>query len=297
MRGFAFGLLLFALTAIPAIGHTQLPAAIAADPPRDAAHPASLRSFRLESHGAKLNAVFYLPSGAGPHPTVLLLHGNPGNEQNLDLAQAMRRAGWAVMTMHYRGSWGSEGSYSFTHCAEDGAAAVAFLRAPETARRYGLQPGRIVIMGHSLGGFVSAKVGASDPDLMGVGLFAAADIGALGPAMAKLDDAALARRYDDLPGRVVGATPRGLATEAAALGGGSTFAAFAPGLARHPLLVVTAHDSFRSGGLALAATLEARHATVHTVDIDTDHSFSDARVALEIAALNWLATLPGAPST
>jgi pimeloyl-ACP methyl ester carboxylesterase len=53
-----------------------------------------------------LNAVLYIAAGEGPHPNVLLLHGLPGNEQNIDLAQSMRRAGWNVLTFHYRGSWG-----------------------------------------------------------------------------------------------------------------------------------------------------------------------------------------------
>jgi pimeloyl-ACP methyl ester carboxylesterase len=58
-----------------------------------------------------LNAVIYVAAGKGPHPTLLLLHGFPGNEQNLDLAQAARRAGWNVLTLHYRGSWGSPGPF------------------------------------------------------------------------------------------------------------------------------------------------------------------------------------------
>ena len=34
------------------------------------------------------------PQGLGPHPVVIMLHGFPGNEKNLDLAQSIRRAGW-----------------------------------------------------------------------------------------------------------------------------------------------------------------------------------------------------------
>jgi pimeloyl-ACP methyl ester carboxylesterase len=62
-----------------------------------------------------MNALFYLAGGPGPHPTIVLLHGFPGNEQNLDLAQSIRRAGWNVLTLHYRGAWGSPG---FTLAAE-----------------------------------------------------------------------------------------------------------------------------------------------------------------------------------
>ena len=67
----------------------------------------------IPSGGVEINGVAYLAAGAGPHPTVVLLHGLPGNEKNLDLAQAMRRAGWNVITFNYRGSWGSPGTFSF----------------------------------------------------------------------------------------------------------------------------------------------------------------------------------------
>ena len=42
-------------------------------------------------HG-KLLATLYTAGGEGPHPTILLLHGIPGSEQNLDLAQAFGEA-------------------------------------------------------------------------------------------------------------------------------------------------------------------------------------------------------------
>jgi hypothetical protein len=45
------------------------------------------------SNGVNLNAVLYTANGVGPHPNVLILHGLPGNEQNIDLAQSMRQAG------------------------------------------------------------------------------------------------------------------------------------------------------------------------------------------------------------
>lgn len=51
----------------------------------------------FESHGNRLNGIVYLANGAGPHPTVVLLHGFPGNEKNLDLAQALRRDGFNVL--------------------------------------------------------------------------------------------------------------------------------------------------------------------------------------------------------
>ena len=41
----------------------------------------------------RIISVLYTAGGEGTHPTVLLLHGIPGCERNLDLAQAVWRAG------------------------------------------------------------------------------------------------------------------------------------------------------------------------------------------------------------
>jgi dipeptidyl aminopeptidase/acylaminoacyl peptidase len=88
------------------------PLAIATDPPPDKAHPPAMNYVRIPSGGTAINGVLYTASGAGPHPALVLLHGFPGNEQNLDLAQAVRRAGFDVLTLHYRGSCGSPGAFS-----------------------------------------------------------------------------------------------------------------------------------------------------------------------------------------
>jgi len=78
--------------------HAQIPAtithAIDQDPAPDKLHPAAIETFQLPSRGSPLNALMYIAAGAGPHPTVLLLHGFPGNEKNLDLAQVLRRNGY-----------------------------------------------------------------------------------------------------------------------------------------------------------------------------------------------------------
>jgi len=87
----------------------QVPGAIAADPPRDREHPARMGVLHIPSGGEIINGVAYLAADAGPHPTFILFHGLPGNEKNLDLAQAVRRAGWNAVTVNYRGSWAARG--------------------------------------------------------------------------------------------------------------------------------------------------------------------------------------------
>ena len=113
-----------------------IPPAVISDPAPDPAHPPRSAQVLVPSHEMGMNGLFYLAGGPGPHPTLILLHGFPGNEQNLDLAQAVRRAGWNVLTLHYRGTWGSPGDFSIVHALEDTDAAVDFVRQPNVAARF-----------------------------------------------------------------------------------------------------------------------------------------------------------------
>ena len=140
-------------------------------------NPASMQSFQIPSHGALINAFVYVAAGEGPHPAVVLLHGFPGNERNLDLAQDIRRAGWDVLYFDYRGSWGSPGDFSFSHGIEDTAAAVDYLRSAPMAKILRLDPARIVLIGHSMGGFMAVQDAAADGSIVAVGLISAADLG------------------------------------------------------------------------------------------------------------------------
>jgi acetyl esterase/lipase len=130
----------------------SVPAAIFTDPPADAAHPAKMTVLHIPSHGVLINGIAYQPAGAGLHPTLVICHGLPGNEKNLDLAQAVRRAGWNAITFNYRGSWGSPGVYRFTQNLEDADSVLAYLREPANAARLEIDTQRIAIAGHSMGG-------------------------------------------------------------------------------------------------------------------------------------------------
>lgn len=261
------------------------PAAIYADPPVDAAHPARMQVLHIPSGKVELNAIAYVASGAGPHPTVVLFHGLPGNEKNLDLAQAMRRAGWTVVAPNYRGSWGSPGSFSFKGNVDDARAVLAYVRGPEGAK-LGVDARRIVVMGHSMGGWVTAVTGGREPDLAGAALISAADMSADAkrPVAARLKLAEANRES-------LAASAQQMADEIATLGPDLGFAAAAPGLAKHPLLVVTSNDGLQPAGDKLVMDVKQRGGRVAVVHLATDHGYSDARIALESAVLEWLATL------
>src|SRR5262245_41596943 len=194
-----------------------VPSAVISDPAPDPAHPPRSAQVLVPSQGVGLNGLFYLAAGGGSHPTLVLLHGFPGNEQNLDLAQAIRRAGWNVLTLHYRGSWGSPGTFSIAHVLEDADAALVFVRRADIAEKFGIDTRRIVLGGHSMGGFATAAHARKDEHLFGVVLLDAWNVGATGDEFSKVNGAAraakAAKEFDDLGNSLQGATPSSTAEE------------------------------------------------------------------------------------
>jgi pimeloyl-ACP methyl ester carboxylesterase len=290
-------LLLAAALTFATLAHAQpaAPDAVIDDPPVDKAHPAAMAYVRLPSHGELMNGVLYTAAGAGPHPAVLLLHGFPGNEQNLDLAQAIRRAGFDVLTFHYRGAWGSPGVFSFTHAIEDSDAALAFLRDPAVAAKYGVDGAHVFVVGHSMGGFLAASVAAHDPAVAGLVMISAWDIGASGAQFRdpKVRAAASQNEFDDDVIPLAGTSADALMDEAAANAATWDFVDWAPALATRPALLVTSED----GSYADSHRLSAKLRDVEEVHMDTDHPYSDHRIALESVVVAWLEhqTAPSAP--
>ena len=271
-----------------ASGHPAIPAAVFTDPPVDAAHPPRMEVLHIPTDGGlEINGVAYLAAGAGPHPTVVLLHGLPGNEKNLDLAQAIRRAGWNCVTFNYRGSWGSPGTYSFRGNLADTKAVLAYVRDPANAAKFGIDTKKLVLAGHSMGGGITAVTAGGDANLAGAVMISSADLGVLAraPLASRLQTAR--ENMETL----AGVTPESLAQEMSTLTDAS-FANAAPGLAKMPLLVLTSDDGLAGMSDALAANLRKRGDTqLTTAHEATDHGWSGKRIALEARVISWLQDL------
>jgi pimeloyl-ACP methyl ester carboxylesterase len=293
MRRLVFAVIAGGLIGTPAAAVAQPPAAVIADPPQDLAHPAGSIAFALPTHGVKINALLYTAAGAGPHPTVLLLHGLPGNETHQDLAHAIQRAGWNVLTLQYRGSWGSPGHYTFTHCLEDADAALAWLRGPGTAQRYGVDPKRIVVAGHSLGGFVAGWIAGHDDGIAGAVLISVGRSFSIlpnGTSRADLVDRMEANLNNKEGMHTVGdTTAEELADEVIRNNVAWDLNQFAGSLAKHPLFVISSDDGGASANNQLAAAVAAHPgANVTTRHFATDHGYDDQRVSLASAVVLWL---------
>ena len=122
--------------------------------------PAGLEEVSLETEdGLRLGAWFIPPAGKRPVPAVLVLNGNAGNRSyRSPLAEALSRAGLAVLLFDYRGYGGNPGSPSETGLSLDARAARRYL-----AGRPDVDASRMVYFGESLGAAVALALAEKYP--------------------------------------------------------------------------------------------------------------------------------------
>ena len=140
-------------------------------------HPNYSTELTISSYNKRLPGLFYGAKGAGPHPTVILLHGYPGNEKNLDIAQGLRAAGWNVIFFHYRGAWGAEGEFSFMNAEADVTSVTKFLQQPTIREKYKIDTKNISYVGHSMGGHMAVAGITDNPEVNCAVVYDGANLG------------------------------------------------------------------------------------------------------------------------
>lgn len=264
---------------------TAPPQAVVADPAPDKDFPAHLQQTRYHTAGVDVPARWFTAAGKGPHPSVLLLHGFPGTELNLDLARSIQRAGWNVMAIHYRGVWGAPGQFSFGNTIEDARAALTWLRHPSNADK--VDASRLVVLGHSMGGFDTVMLG--DEPVAGFIVISAADLGGMAATLdtpTGMAEAIMALTDD---ARFTNAAPTALADEVLANAQAWDWRTNAAEMAGRPALIISSDDGNEPADQAVADAIEAAGGPKPArVRFPTDHSYNDQRIALQAAVVGWL---------
>ena len=277
--------------ALPAAARGQDP--VRTDPPMGGANPPGMEELTIASGASRMNAFIYLAGGAGAHPTALFLHGYPGNERNLAVAQAVRRAGWNVLYIDYRGTWGSGGEFSYSNALADVQAALAFVRSPEAREKYHVDPSRIALVGHSFGGGIALITQAHDRHIAcGVGL-AAYDAGSVTQPAGRDGLLGYFRATMDSASGPVRGNPDEAVAEMVRWAREWNLLSLVPMLrTRSVLLAAGIRDPQNNATRrALTEALQAAGAAhLRSEEWDTDHSFSDGRLALADLVVGWLST-------
>ena len=106
--------------------------------------------------GGRIEARVNLPKG---RPTILLCHGYPGTNLNVDTAVALHEIGFGTVVWRYRGVEDQPGTYGFRQNEKD------IIDLAGVLREAGLAPFGLGILGFSMGGFFASRALVSRPDL------------------------------------------------------------------------------------------------------------------------------------
>jgi uncharacterized protein len=157
------------------------PAAASEPPPYARTNDFHEKEFTVGRGEWQLPGTLTLPSsGIGPWPAVVLVHGSGPNDRDetigvnkpfRDLAWGLATRGIAVLryekrTKEYAAKFAEPANSRLTvqeETIDDALGAVAQLRALDS-----LDPKRIFVLGHSLGGMVAPRIGQADPRIAGL---------------------------------------------------------------------------------------------------------------------------------
>lgn len=164
-------------------GFVVQPAQTAAPAPAVASDAAFLERDMMVGEGERaLPATLALPKGDGPFPAIVLVHGSGPHDRDetigpnkpfLDIARGLAAQGIAVLRYEKRtkarpqdftgGTFGVDEETTF-----DAVHAVDALRKAE-----GIDPKRVFVLGHSLGGMMAPRIAAMSGHVAGLVLLAA----------------------------------------------------------------------------------------------------------------------------
>ncbi|MDR2056552.1 MAG: alpha/beta fold hydrolase [Desulfovibrio sp.] len=262
----------------------------------DKSAPTTMSSFIVNSAGNDLYGIIYIAEGKGPHPTVLVLHGFPGNEKFLDFAQVLRRAGLNSVFFSYRGAWGSNGDFSYTNCIDDAEALVKFLQDPAIVAKYRIDPEKMIVSGHSMGGFVTLNLAKRLKDVKYFISFSGWNIGYYGERQIAGGDEAKEKSLAWIAASAAplkGTSPQALWEEIVRIRESHNLLKYVPELAGKKIFMVAARKDvpcpleFDHAPL-YAALKKAYPKDVEEFIVDDDHAYSASRIAVIRASLNWL---------
>ncbi|WP_411273815.1 alpha/beta hydrolase [Daejeonella sp.] len=246
----------------------------------DEFYPGGQVELTIPSSGSKIYGFAYTADGKGPHPTVILLHGLPGNERSLDVAQSIRRGGYNVIYFNYRGSWGSKGTFGFQNSINDVGAVIDYITDSLNSVNLKVDKDRIALYGHSMGAGFSLIAGLKDPRVKAViGISVFNPFTLLQGAEARGNLISLKEYLLTLG--MLNCNPNKFLNDLLANVNQYNVEAMITGSTK-PILVIDEHMNNRG------FTQINKRKNFNYKIWNTDHAFSNRRIALTVEVKNWL---------
>lgn len=126
-------------------------------------------SIDLRSNGNKIDAKFYSANKVVPQPTLILLHGFPGNADSpYGLAERLSKSGINILVFNYEGSFNSEGTFSWENCMMDIGAAISFLHQEKNIQQFSIDTSKVIVCGCSLGAALALSAAVHNTEIRNI---------------------------------------------------------------------------------------------------------------------------------
>ena len=261
----------------------------------------------IDCDGIRLQGKFYMSEGTGTFPTVILLHGFPGNEIDvLGIGKKLSAAGYNALTFNYSGTHKSEGLFNFDNSQKDIGAAFDFIQHSENITQFKIDTSRIILGGYCYGGGMAFTYAANHPEIKEVFSIVGNDHGAFmrdynsNPEMQKEID----NMFDDLKSQkeIVRFGPGGIVKEIAEMKITESNPMYdlrkcVPMLIEKRILLIGGWDdlnvSFENVVLPLYRELKKEKTEDVTVfGVKGGHSLKNSRDEAAQIIINWIRTVP-----
>jgi len=259
----------------------------------------------INRNGVLLKGKFYVAEGEGIFPTVILLHGFPGNENDvLGIGNKLSQSGMNALTFNYSGTYQSQGLASFENQQKDIQAAFDFIHHLENINQYKIDTTLIYLGGWCHGGGMALAYVINHPEIKTVFSIAGNDFGefmreyARNPEMQKMID----QMFDSItaPKGPVRFESGATLKEMAAVGIENINPMFdirknAPILAQKDILLICGWDDAQITVdqfiLPLYRALQkAKAKNVRIIAFQDDHYFRNSREEVAQTVIEWIKT-------
>ncbi len=114
----------------------------------------------------QLKGKFFTVEGSGYYPTVLLLQGFTGGENDvLGIGEKLEATGFNAVTFNYSGTFKSEGEFSWDNTLKDIQAALNYLHQPGIIHKFQIDTNNIFLGGYSYGGGMALSYAIEHPEI------------------------------------------------------------------------------------------------------------------------------------
>lgn len=257
---------------------------------------------KFDSNGANMHAIFYQGSGLEPLPTIILCHGFVGsNTDVLGLGERLTKEGFNALAFNYRGTWGSEGTFTIANSLEDVVSAIDYVKSSSTIREFNVDSSSITVLGWSYGGGMALLGSLNDATIRRVGYIAGGNLSEVARMM---------KQSDEFKQVILKMTDKGIVDSGFnSLSAEELFADLFADIDKYDLVkhaeAISNKDVLIIGGwrdqentmehhiLPLVRALQRHEAKQVQIEIfDSDHSFRNVRNQLADRILSWLRRTP-----